>query len=82
MIEHRNVISLFFNEEFQFDFGEKEVWTMFHSHCFDFSVWELYGAILNGGKVILISPDTARDPQKYLEVLRGILPIPLSVLIK
>ena len=70
MIEHRNVVSLFFNDRFQFDFGEDDVWTMFHSHCFDFSVWEMYGALLNGGKLILISQDCARDPQKYMAVLQ------------
>jgi hypothetical protein len=44
LIEHRNVVRLFFNEKAIFDFNEKDVWTLFHSFCFDFSVWEMYGA--------------------------------------
>ena len=71
MVEHRNVVRLFFNDEFQFDFGNEDVWTMFHSHCFDFSVWEMYGALLYGGKLVIVSQNDARDPMKYLEILKA-----------
>ena len=70
MIEHRNVTRLFNNSAFQFDFNDKDVWTMFHSYCFDFSVWEMYGALLFGGKLILIPEMAARDSQAYLEIMR------------
>jgi fengycin family lipopeptide synthetase D len=69
MIEHRNVVRLLFNEQFQFDFDQDDVWTMFHSHCFDFSVWEIYGALLFGGKVIIIPKAIARDTKAYLDIL-------------
>jgi tyrocidine synthetase III len=69
MIEHQNVVRLLFNDKFQYNFGEEDIWTMFHSHCFDVSVWEMYGAFLNGGKLIIIPADTARDPKKYLKIL-------------
>ncbi|WP_103070892.1 non-ribosomal peptide synthetase [Aquimarina sediminis] len=69
MIEHRNVVRLLFNESFQYTFGEDDVWTMFHSHCFDVSVWEMYGALLNGGKLIIIPPEIARDPLAYMQIL-------------
>jgi tyrocidine synthetase-3 len=70
MIEHENVVRLLYNDGFQFDFGENDVWTMFHSHCFDFSVWEMYGALLYGGKVIVIPQSVARDPAQYIQVLK------------
>ena len=44
LIEHKNVVRLLFNDQFQFEFGAKDCWTLFHSYCFDFSVWEMYGA--------------------------------------
>jgi tyrocidine synthetase-3 len=69
MVEHRNVVRLFFNDKFQFDFSEKDVWTMFHSHCFDFSVWEMYGALLYGGKLIVIPKIVSRDVDKYYKLL-------------
>ncbi|RBW63467.1 hypothetical protein DS884_00045 [Tenacibaculum sp. E3R01] len=70
MVEHKNVVRLLFNKEFQYDFNNKDVWTMFHSHCFDVSVWEMYGALLYGGKLIIVSQSDARDPSKYLEILQ------------
>jgi amino acid adenylation domain-containing protein len=69
MIEHRNVVRLMFNDQFQFDFGSSDVWTLFHSYCFDFSVWEMYGALLYGGKLVIIPKMTARDPGAFLKVL-------------
>ncbi len=71
LIEHRSVVQLLFNDKFQFDFNEKDTWTMFHSYCFDFSVWEMYGALLYGGKLVLISKTTARDMSRYLELLKA-----------
>ena len=70
MIEHRNVVRLFFNDHFQFDFGPEDVWTQFHSHCFDFSVWEIFGALLFGGKLVIIPKMVARDTRAYLDILR------------
>jgi len=71
LIEHRNVVSLMLHDHYLFDFGSNDVWTMFHSYCFDFSVWEMYGALLYGGKLVLISKMTARDPQQYLQILEA-----------
>ncbi|UCH92856.1 MAG: amino acid adenylation domain-containing protein [Candidatus Aminicenantes bacterium] len=70
MIEHGNVVRLMINDRFQFDFNEEDAWTMFHSYCFDFSVWEMYGALTYGGKLILIPKIVARDTAGYLEILK------------
>jgi amino acid adenylation domain-containing protein len=69
MIGHGNVVRLMVNNKFQFDFNNRDVWTLFHSYCFDFSVWEMYGALLYGGKLIVIPKMTARDPEAFLDVL-------------
>src|SRR5262249_32945326 len=52
MVEHRNVVRLFKATERWYGFDERDVWTMFHSHAFDFSVWEIWGALLYGGRVV------------------------------
>jgi amino acid adenylation domain-containing protein len=70
IIEHRNVVRLFFNDGFQFDFSRQDVWTLFHSYCFDFSVWEMYGALFYGGKSVLVPRLIARDTEAFLELLR------------
>jgi amino acid adenylation domain-containing protein len=69
MIEHKHVVRLLFNDTFQFDFGTHDVWTLFHSICFDFSVWEVYGALLYGGKLVIISREVARDPRRFMDIL-------------
>ncbi|MCL1918567.1 MAG: amino acid adenylation domain-containing protein [Peptococcaceae bacterium] len=61
MVEHVNVVRLLKNDSFQFEFNEKDVWTLFHSYCFDFSVWEIFGSTLNGAKLIVLSEDTTKD---------------------
>ncbi|MCX6318726.1 MAG: amino acid adenylation domain-containing protein, partial [Bacteroidetes bacterium] len=70
MIEHRNVVRLFYNEAFQFAFGSDDTWTMFHSHCFDFSVWEIFGALLFGGQLVVVPKAVAIDTRAYLRLLQ------------
>ena len=70
MIEHRNVVRLLFNDKSLFDFTENDTWTLFHSYCFDFSVWEMYGALLFGGKLVIIPRATAQSPKEFLKVLK------------
>lgn len=69
MIQHKNIVRLFRNDEFEFDFDENDCWTMFHSFCFDFSVWEMYGALLNGGKLVLPERETVQNSKEFLELL-------------
>ena len=70
MIEHRNVVRLLCNEKYQFKITYEDTWTMFHSYCFDFSVWEMYGALLYGCRLIIVSGSISKDPVRYLELLR------------
>ncbi len=70
MIEHRNVVRLLFNENPLYDFTSNDIWTLFHSHCFDVSVWEIFGSLLFGGKLIVIPQSIARDSKAYLDILK------------
>ncbi|MGD2086554.1 MAG: amino acid adenylation domain-containing protein, partial [Candidatus Aminicenantes bacterium] len=70
MIEHRNVVRLMFNNKNLFDFTGQDTWTMFHSYCFDFSVWEMYGALLYGGTLVIVPQLTAQNPMKFREILK------------
>lgn len=69
MIEHRNVVRLFFTEKPLFTFSQTDVWTLFHSFCFDFSVWEMYGALLYGGKLVIVGEDTVKDAAAFASLL-------------
>ncbi|WP_458121519.1 non-ribosomal peptide synthase/polyketide synthase [Paenibacillus sp. Z6-24] len=70
LIEHKNVVRLLFNDQNRFDFDDRDVWTMFHSFCFDFSVWEMYGALLYGGKLIIVPSMVAKSPESFLQLLK------------
>ncbi|MCP4157627.1 MAG: amino acid adenylation domain-containing protein, partial [bacterium] len=70
MIEHKNVVRLMVTDDYLFEFNGSDTWTLFHSFCFDFSVWEMYGALLYGGKLIVIPGQVARDPEDYLKQLK------------
>jgi len=69
MIEHRNVTRLFKRTEAWFGFNNRDVWTLFHSIAFDFSVWELWGALLYGGKVVIVPYMTARSPLEFYHLI-------------
>ncbi|UQU63541.1 amino acid adenylation domain-containing protein [Couchioplanes caeruleus] len=70
VVTHRDVRALFAAAARVFDIGPDDVWTMFHSYAFDFSVWELWGALLHGGRLVLVPHDVARDPQRFRALLR------------
>ncbi|MGO1002252.1 amino acid adenylation domain-containing protein [Lysobacter sp. CA196] len=69
MVEHRQVTRLFAATAAQFRFGPDDVGVLFHSFAFDFSVWELWGALLYGGRLLLVSLPTSRSPQAFYELL-------------
>ena len=53
-----------------YGFGETDVWTLFHSYAFDFSVWEIWGALLYGGRLVVVSLRHARrSPDAFHELL-------------
>ncbi|MEP7233019.1 MAG: amino acid adenylation domain-containing protein, partial [Ginsengibacter sp.] len=69
MIEHRNVVRLFETDKPLYDFNESDVWTMFHSFCFDFSVWEMYGALFYGGRIVIVPSIATKDTVLFAELL-------------
>ncbi|WP_246872436.1 non-ribosomal peptide synthetase [Rhodococcus sp. DMU1] len=70
-VTHRNVLTLFDNAEPLFGFGADDVWTLFHSYAFDFTVWELWGPLLYGGRLVVVDYLTSRSPEQFLELLRA-----------
>ncbi|MEU0743238.1 amino acid adenylation domain-containing protein [Streptomyces sp. NPDC006134] len=70
VVTHANVTRLFTATEADFGFGSEDVWTLFHSIAFDFSVWELWGPLLYGGRLVVVPYLTSRDPYLFLELLR------------
>ncbi|MGC0344706.1 amino acid adenylation domain-containing protein/FkbM family methyltransferase [Streptomyces sp. SAI-218] len=69
VVTHRNVAHLFASARGVFEFGPDEVWSCFHSFAFDFSVWEMWGALLHGGRVVVVGFAVSRSPVEFLELL-------------
>ncbi|MCP2170053.1 non-ribosomal peptide synthetase, partial [Goodfellowiella coeruleoviolacea] len=69
LVPHAEVVRLFSSVSRWYSFGEDDVWTMFHSYAFDFSVWELWGALLHGGTVVVVPDDVTRAPANLLRLL-------------
>ncbi len=69
LIEHHNVCRLFAATQPWYNFESTDVWTMFHSYAFDFSVWEFWGALLYGGKLVVVSYITSRSPDRFYQLL-------------
>ncbi|PAZ12591.1 non-ribosomal peptide synthetase, partial [Streptomyces sp. SA15] len=68
-VPHRNVIRLLESTRHWFDFGPDDVWTLFHSYAFDFSVWELWGALLHGGTLVIVPFEVSREPEEFVRLL-------------
>jgi amino acid adenylation domain-containing protein/non-ribosomal peptide synthase protein (TIGR01720 family) len=69
LIPQANVLRLFQAAEEHFAFGADDVWTLFHSFSFDFSVWEIWGALLYGGRLVIVPHEVSRTPQDFYELL-------------
>ncbi|MEF9672133.1 AMP-binding protein [Pseudomonas sp. PCH446] len=65
LVEHGNVARLFDTTAGLFDFDHDDTWTLFHSFAFDFSVWEIWGALSHGGKLVIVPSDVARSPDDF-----------------
>jgi amino acid adenylation domain-containing protein/non-ribosomal peptide synthase protein (TIGR01720 family) len=69
LVNHYNVTRLFAATEAWFHFNEQDVWTLFHSYAFDFSVWEIWGALLSGGRLIVVPYWISRSPEAFYDLL-------------
>ncbi|HEV7506310.1 MAG TPA: amino acid adenylation domain-containing protein [Thermoanaerobaculia bacterium] len=69
LIPHGNVTRLFDATDDWFGFDKHDVWTLFHSYTFDFSVWEIWGALLYGGRLAIVPWEVSRSPEMFVELL-------------
>ncbi len=69
LITHACVVRLLTATEAWFEFDEKDVWTLFHSFAFDFSVWELWGSLAYGGRLVVVPYWVSRTPDAFYKLL-------------
>ncbi|WP_156749972.1 amino acid adenylation domain-containing protein, partial [Mycobacterium sp. E2479] len=64
-----NVVQLFESLDAGLDLASPQVWTQFHSYAFDFSVWEIWGALLHGGRLVVVPDSATRSPDDFHALL-------------
>ncbi|MBO0883643.1 MAG: amino acid adenylation domain-containing protein, partial [Mycobacterium sp.] len=68
-VAQHNVTQLFQSLEIGVELAPGQVWTQFHSYAFDFSVWEIWGALLHGGRLVVVPESVARSPEDFHALL-------------
>ncbi|MGW9673071.1 amino acid adenylation domain-containing protein [Streptomyces koyangensis] len=69
VVPHHNVVRLFSASDSRYGFGQDDVWSLFHSFAFDVSVWEIWGALLHGGRLVVVPQEVTRSPGDLLRLL-------------
>ncbi len=68
-VTQSNMARLFETTRAVFGFGRDDVWAWFHSLAFDFSVWEIWGALAHGGRLVVVDHETSRSPDQLIDLL-------------
>ncbi|WP_437524973.1 amino acid adenylation domain-containing protein [Sorangium sp. So ce726] len=69
MVSHANVVRLFDHTASAYHYSDRDVWTLFHSYAFDFSVLEIFGALCHGGRLVVVPFVTSRTPDAFYRLL-------------
>jgi amino acid adenylation domain-containing protein len=69
-ISHQSATHLFEVSRSHFNFDERDVWTVFHSYAFDFSVWEIWAPLTYGARLVIVPTEVAQSPGDFHELLR------------
>ncbi|MFJ7280392.1 amino acid adenylation domain-containing protein [Kitasatospora sp. NPDC098663] len=69
VVPHRNVAALVEAAVAEFGLGSDDTWTLFHSCAFDFSVWEIWGCLLTGGRLVVVPYWASRDAEVFYDLV-------------
>ncbi|GAC1702706.1 MAG: hypothetical protein NVS9B4_08670 [Candidatus Acidiferrum sp.] len=69
LVPHANVVRLLKATEPWFHFNDEDVWALFHTYSFDVSVWEIWGSLLSGGRLVVVPFWVTRSPQEFYQLL-------------
>ncbi|USX53632.1 amino acid adenylation domain-containing protein [Lentzea sp. HUAS12] len=70
-VSHEHVGRLMRSGHDHFEFAETDVWTLFHSYAFDWTVWELWGPLHHGGRLVVVPRVVSRSPEAFADLLAG-----------
>ncbi len=70
MVTHGNLVPLFDDIGSRLDLEASDVWTAYHPFSFGFSVWEIWGALRHGGRLVIVPPEWRTDPERLFDLVR------------
>ena len=70
-VEHQQLSNLLDSMQAQFNYDAEDTWTLFHSVSFDFAVWEIWGALTSGAKLIVVPEQTTRNSEEFLQLIQN-----------
>jgi non-ribosomal peptide synthetase component F len=68
-ITHANVVRLMRAAQEHYSFDESDAWTLLHSYADEVSPFEVWGALLNGGRLVVAPLGAAGSPDELLDLL-------------
>jgi amino acid adenylation domain-containing protein len=66
---HHNITQLLASLDADLPAGSGNVWAQCHSYAYDVSVWEIWGPLLHGGRLVVIPDKVTRSPTDFHDVL-------------
>src|SRR6201999_4141789 len=68
-ISHHNLTQLIASQDAGLPAACDQVWSHWHSFAFDFSVWEIFAALLRGGRLVVVPDSVAGEPEEFRDLL-------------
>lgn len=68
-VTHANVLSLLGATGQGFGLGPGDVWTLFHSCSFDVAMYEMFGCLLHGGRLVVVPKWMTLEPEAFARLL-------------
>lgn len=66
---HANVLRMFTAINHWYEVTPDDIFCLFHTYSFDISVWEIFGSLLYGAKLIVLSHDVSRNPDQLHQLI-------------
>jgi amino acid adenylation domain-containing protein len=68
-ISHHNLTQLIASQDGGLPPPIEQAWSHWHSYAFDFSVWEVFAALLRGGRLVVVPESVVDEPAEFHDLL-------------
>ncbi len=68
-VRHCSAVAMLDATAVHVDAGGGDTWVWFHAASFDLSVWEIWGALCSGGRLVVVPAQTRSRPDAFVDLL-------------